>query len=220
MVPQTQAQTIKNGGVMKPSTIYQLCREIFSFHQKQITEVIIRAANPDMIFLLGATLNRKRCESIFNELAPSCQHISDPVLLILLPNIGNKELHDWQDKIERHFNSIIPVTTLVLQTFTFREWLQAGHPFAATIWKHAPVLYDTGNICREDIREPIETFNSKEAAKLCEDGLTKAKEFLAGAELYRVRKQHKMAAFMLHQSAEQALRTVLKMGTGYHANTP
>src|SRR5690606_7499001 len=35
----------------------------------------------------------------------------------------------------------------------------------------------------------------------------------------RVRKQHKMAAFMLHQSAEQALRTLLKMGTGYHANT-
>lgn len=204
---------------MKPFTIYHLCQNIFSFHQQQIAEAIVKAANPDMIFLLGATLNRKRCESIFNELAPSCQHISDPMLLILLPDIGNKELHDWQDKIERHCNDIMPVTTLVLQTLTFKEWLQAGHPFAATIWKYAPVLYEAGNICREDMPEPIETFNSKGASKLCEEGLTKAKEFLAGAELYRVRKQHKMAAFMLHQSAEQALRTLLKTGTGYHANT-
>lgn len=33
--------------------------------------------------------------------------------------------------------------------------------------------------------------------------LTKAKEFLAGSELYRIRKQRAMAAFMLHQPAEQ-----------------
>ncbi len=55
---------------MKPFAIYHLCREAFSFHQQQLTEVIVKAANPDMVFLLGATLHRKRCESIFNELAP------------------------------------------------------------------------------------------------------------------------------------------------------
>jgi Uncharacterized conserved protein related to C-terminal domain of eukaryotic chaperone, SACSIN len=204
---------------MKPFAIYHLCQEAFSFHQQQLTEVIVKAANPDMMFLLGATLHRKRCESIFNDLAPSCQHISDCTLLILLPNLANKELHDWQDKIENHCSNAIPVTTLVLQTSTFIEWLQAGLPFAVAAWQHAPVLYDAGNICREDIPEPRETINSKEATKQWEDGLSKAKEFLAGAELYRVRKQHKMAAFMLHQSAEQALRTLLKVGTGYHANT-
>lgn len=204
---------------MKPFAIYHLCREAFSFHQQQFAEVIVKAANPDMIFLLGATLLRKKCESIFNELAPSCQHISDCTLLILLSNLANKELHDWQDKIENHCSNIMPVTTLVLQTSTFTEWLQAGHPFAVAAWQYAPVLYDAGNICREDISEPRETTNSKDATKQWEDGLSKAKEFLAGAELYRVRKQHKMAAFMLHQSAEQALRTLLKIGTGYHANT-
>lgn len=172
-----------------------------------------------MILLLGATLHRQRCESIFNELAPSCQHISDCTLLILLPNLANKELHDWQDKIENHCSNTMPVTTLILQTSTFIEWLQAGLPFAMAAWQYAPVLYDAGNICREDIPEPRETTNSEDATKQCEDGLSKAKEFLAGAELYRVRKQHKMAAFMLHQSAEQALRTLLKVGTGYHANT-
>jgi len=204
---------------MKPFAIYHLCREAFSFHQQELAEVIVKAANPDMVFLLGATLHSKRCESIFNELAPSCQHISDCTLLILLQNLANKELHDWQDKIENHCSNTMRVTTLVLQTSTFIESLQASHPFAVAVWQYAPALYDAGNICREDIPEPKGTINSKEATKQWEDGLSKAKEFLAGAELYRVRKQHKMAAFMLHQSAEQALRTLLKVGTGYHANT-
>lgn len=51
------------------------------------------------------------------------------------------------------------------------------------------------------------------------EGLEKAREFLTGSELYRLRKQYAMAAFMLHQSAEQALHTLLKAGTGYHAHT-
>jgi len=80
------------------------------------------------------------------------------------------------------------------------------------------VFYDAGNIDREDIRESKEIVNDKETTKQWEEGLTKAKEFLASSELYRIRKQHKMAAFMLHQSAEQALQTLLKVGTGYHAN--
>jgi len=86
---------------MKPFAIYYLCREAFSFHEQQLVEAIVKAAKPDMIFLLGAALNKKRCESIFNEVAPSCQQISNCTLLILLPNLANKELHDWQDKIKK-----------------------------------------------------------------------------------------------------------------------
>lgn len=219
MVQETQAKTIKKGGIMKPFAIYHLCRETFSFHEQQFVKVIVNATKPDMIFLLGATLNKSRCESIFNKVAPSCRQISDCTLLILLPNLANKEQHDWQDKIEKSCSDIMRVTTLVLQTSTFMEWLQGGLPFAMVTWQQAPVLYDAGKICREDIKEPKETFNGKETTKQWEEGLTKAKEFLAGSELYRIRKQHKMAAFMLHQSAEQALRTLLKVGTGYHANT-
>lgn len=99
------------------------------------------------------------------------------------------------------------------------EWLQTDHSFARFVWQRAPVLYDAENIGRVDSSEVKEGINDKEINGQWEEGLSKAKEFLAGAELYRVRKQHKMAAFMLHQSAEQALRALLKTGTGYHANT-
>lgn len=193
--------------------------EAIAFYQQQLTDVIVKTADPDVVFLLGTALHRKRSESIFHESAPYSQQLSDCTLLILLSNLTNKELHEWQDKIENHCSSLMLVTTLVLETSTFVEWLQAGLPFALSVWQRAPVLYDAGRICREDFTGTEASINNKEVAKQWQEGLSKAKEFLAGAELYRVRKQHKMAAFMLHQSAEQALRALLKAGTGYHANT-
>ena len=42
---------------------------------------------------------------------------------------------------------------------------------------------------------------------------------MAGADLYRIREQNKMAAFMLHQAAEHALHTFLKIKAGIYFNT-
>jgi HEPN domain-containing protein len=46
-----------------------------------------------------------------------------------------------------------------------------------------------------------------------------ATEFMAGAELYIQRQQWPLAAFMLHQAAENALHAILKAATGLHMNT-
>jgi HEPN domain-containing protein len=204
---------------MKPFTIYHTCRDAFSLLQQPLVDIIVKAAKPDMIFLLGASLQRRRSESIFNEQAPTSQHISDCFLLVLIPNLCNKELHEWQDKIENNCKCLMPVTALVLQTATFEEWLRSGHKFALTVAQSAAPVYDAGNISLAIPQNVANTITGKDCEKQYTDGLMKAKEFLAGAELYRIRKQHTMAAFMLHQSAEQALRTLLKICTGYHANT-
>lgn len=50
-------------------------------------------------------------------------------------------------------------------------------------------------------------------------GINKVQEFIAGAELYTVRKQYKMAAFMLHQATEQSLLALLQVTTGLRMNT-
>ena len=204
---------------MKPFALYHLCRDSFSFLQQPLVDIILNAAKPDMIFLLGASLYRRRSESIFNESAPASQHISDCFLLILIQDLSNKELHEWQDKIENNCKSLMPVTVIVLHTLTFVEWLRAGHKFARTVWQSALPLYDSGNLSEAIPTVITNTVTDNNCENQYTEGLTKAKEFLAGSELFRVRKQHGMAAFMLHQSAEQALRTLLKMGTGYHANT-
>ena len=50
-------------------------------------------------------------------------------------------------------------------------------------------------------------------------GINKLTEFLASTDLYRIREQNKMAVFMLHQAAEHALHTILKITTGLQINT-
>lgn len=204
---------------MKPFTIYHFCKDAHYSYQQRLVNVIVNAANPAMIFLLGASLHRRRSESIFQQVAPTSQHMADYFLLILMEDFNNKEAHEWQDKIETHCKSLTPITAIVLQTTTFEEWLKQGHLFAANVQQSAEVIYNS-----EGYNLPASQMANHNASiitneKSLTDGLTKAKEFLAGSELYRIRKQLAMAAFMLHQSAEQALRTLLKVGTGYHANT-
>lgn len=203
---------------MKSFNTYHLCRNAHP-SQQRLVDIIVNASEPAMIFLLGASLYQKTSESIFQQSTPASQHIADYILLILMENLANKELYEWQDKIETHCKALMPVTTIVLQKNTFEEWLKEGHPFATSVQQSAEVIHNTGssNLSISQTVNHDATINSIE--KYWTDGLTKAKEFLAGSELFRVRKQHAMAAFMLHQSAEQALRTLLKVGTGYHANT-
>lgn len=204
---------------MKPFTIYHLCKDAHSSYQQRLVDIIVKAAKPAMIFLLGASLYRRRSESIFQQSAPTSQHIADYVLLILMESLANKELHEWQDKIETHCKTFMLVTTFVLQKDTFEDWLKEGHQFAINVQQSAEVIYNSGTY---DLTVS-QTVNHDAVANAIEkhltEGLTKAKEFLAGSELFRIRKQHSIAAFMLHQSAEQALRTLLKACTGYHANT-
>lgn len=204
---------------MKPFTIYHLSKDAHLSNQQRLVDLIVKAANPEMIFLLGASLHRRRSESIFQQMAPTSQHMADYILLILIDDLNNKEAHEWQDKIETHCKAFMPITTLVLQKNAFDEWLGEGHPFAINVHQSAVVIYNSGshNLAVSQTTNHDSAANSVE--KYLAEGLTKAKEFLAGSELFRIRKQHAMAAFMLHQSAEQALRTLLKVGTGYHANT-
>lgn len=204
---------------MKPFTIYHLFNESFCFRQERLTSIIVEVAKPDMIFLLGGSLHRRRSESIFCTTAPTSQHTADYFLLILMKDLSNKEIHEWQDKIEQHCKAEMLVTTIVLQTSTFKEWLKANHPFALTVWQSMVPVYDAGNLSLTTSIDSTQIVDQKDLEKQYTEGLNKSKEFLAGAELFRLREQNKMAAFMLHQSAEQALRTMMKIGTGFHSNT-
>ncbi len=204
---------------MKPFSIYHQCRDAFAFLQPPLIDCVVKAAKPEMIFLLGASLHSRRSESVFNVSVPSSQHIADCFLLVLMRDLCDKEPYEWQDKIENHCKKIVPVTVIVLQYTTFEEWLKAGHQFAYTVWQSAALIYESGSVCcTVPDHTGVET-TGREGECFYREGLAKAREFLAGSELFRVRKQYSLAAFMLHQSAEQALRTLLQTATGYHINT-
>ncbi|MBI2283100.1 MAG: HEPN domain-containing protein [Bacteroidetes bacterium] len=204
---------------MKPFSIYQAAFDGFQQTQERIVSLIQEVAQVDRIYLLGGSLHRHRTESIFNQLAPSLQYVSDCYCLVLVPTTQKAPLMQLQDQIEQHCARVMPATILLLATSQFDGWLADSHAFAIQVYQSAPLLLQTDEGYKGITGQYDEIAEQERTAMIYKDGLKKAEEFLAGADLYRLRKQNKMAAFMLHQAAEQALGAMVKIGTGYYSCT-
>ncbi len=204
---------------MKPFTIYHSITESFPGQHEKLVSLIQEVVQPDIIYLLGASLYRRRSESIFCQTAPSSQHAADYFFLVLINNTNNRTLPQLQDQIEQHCSPVMPVTAILLETSTFNGWLATGHLFARTVCRSAIPFFEADNLSLYLVGHYDAEAELNTLKKLFRDGLNKSQEFLAGADLFRIRKQFRLAAFMLHQAAEQALSTLLKIGTGYHCCT-
>lgn len=192
--------------------------ELLSQHNEVIS-LITEAVVFERIYLLGYTIREQRTESLFAVNTTTRKSISHYYILVLVKKTDKCSCNTMQDKIEGRCHSLIPVTTIVLEDDQFQNWLQEGHPFACKVFKSGECLYDGGNTTFIEPKAIDEQdLNSKNEA-LFNQGINKVQEFLAGADLFRIREQNKMAAFMLHQATEQALITLLKIMTGLHLNT-
>ena len=196
--------------------MYYLLTESFKEQHTKLVKIILEAVDADKIYFLGSTLMRRRTESIFMTDAPSCSYVGHYYILVLIEN--GQGLNVAQDKIENSCQHFIHVTAIVLYKDQFRIWLEEGRQFARTVKNMAVLLH--GNDEKNSLSElPNDDLRSAESESLLSHGLNKVTEFLAGADLYRVREQNKMAAFMLHQAVEQGLTIILRIKTGLNFNT-
>lgn len=185
-----------------------------------VAKLIAEATPAERIYLLGSTVSQVCTATVFTEAAPGFSFVSHCYVLVLTNKSDTNSCHCIQDKIENYCRSYIPVTAIVLDVQQYNEWLATGHHFAMRVSKTAECLYDAGNV--QHVLSTTAT-DEHQLAKTNEVyynlGLNKFQEFLAGADLYRIREQNKMAAFMLHQAAEQALHTLFRITTGMYVNT-
>jgi HEPN domain-containing protein len=180
-----------------------------------ITALILKTVTTEKVFLLGSAVTQKNTETIFSK---DVSFIQSPVSLFLLIIIKeNNHCNEVQDKIENLCRGIISITAFVFTIKQFNEWCKEGHPFAQAVITKAQLLY--GDACTNDATQMNSELFHKEMHSYYAQGLNKVQEFLCGADLYRIRKQNNMAAFMLQQSAEHALLTILKLSTGLHIVT-
>ena len=195
-----------------------LTRDFISQHDK-VVSLITETVITERIYLLGCSIAHERTESIFAYNHPTRRHISHYYMLVLVRKEDNSSYNSIYDKIESRCHSFLPTTVIVLDANHFKDWLQEGHPFACKVYKIAECIYDAGNVIFQEPKaiDELELTTKNEA--LFNQGINKVQEFLAGADLFRIREQNKMAAFMLHQAAEQAMITFLKVITGLHLNT-
>ena len=186
---------------------------------QQLIRLIIEVTPAQYVFLLGTTEVTRTAKSIFNKETPACEEIEQYYLLVLIPHNSQETNNQTQEHIESLCQPFYPVTAMVLDTSQFIDWLKSGHPFACQVLHHAETLYkEEGVVLGDSPANNVEELtNSNQVAYV--QGLNKVVEFLAGADLFRIRQQNRMAAFMLHQAVEHALLTILKMTMGVKVNT-
>jgi HEPN domain-containing protein len=204
---------------MRPFAIYHAAFDSFQLTGKRIIDLIGELVEADRIYLLGGSLYRRRTESLFNQLVPSLQYVADCYCLILLPDANTTRLVQLQDQIEQHFARIMPMTAIVLSTKQFDSWLQDGHTFALRVHTCAPLLLQKDAGYQGTLGTIDEVAEQRRTELIHKEGLKRVEAFLAGAELFCLRKENRMTAFMLHQAAEQALSTLLKTTTSYYCCT-
>ncbi len=197
--------------------MYNLLTDSFKHQHQQLVDIILKACAVEKIYLLGSTLLTRKTESIFMPDAPNCRHVGHYYLLVI---VNSEQGHNQaQDSIENNCQHFITVTAVVLSEERFEEWLMEGHPFAQAIYSKAVLLHGEKETIPQSAVIKDEAAIQKENNTIYTAGLNKVEEFLAGADLYRIREQNKMCAFMLHQAAEQALHTMLQLKTGLRVVT-
>jgi HEPN domain-containing protein len=205
---------------MRPFTMYQTLTQKFPDDREKLVSLVQEKVEAERIFLLGASWHQRRSESIFLSSGPTSRRSADYFLLVLVPETERTSINELQELIEQHCGKFIPVTTIVLKTDTFKKWLWGNHPFALSVKNDAVEWYTGEGAGPLPAPGPMdESAQLKTRDKYYREGLGRSQAFLAGAELFSLRGESPMAAFMLHQAAEQALTTMLKTCTGFHSYT-
>jgi HEPN domain-containing protein len=181
---------------------------------EELCTVIQNLIAADAVYLLGQRYTHHLYENIYQPALAETPKTISFVWILVVAALNNRPPHEWQDRIETHCNKITSVTTLVLDTRIFRQWLAESHPFACFVTAKAKSLF-----LREQFQRPNPVALERQsiAAQTClEHGFRTYRAFLAAAELFMLRKENRVAIFMLHQATEHALHAILKANTGFH----
>lgn len=205
---------ISNTNHMNPQPIYSQATET-----QTLVSIITSKAEVEKIVLLGQTMLQTTTETVFTNTPVPVRSTAHYFLLVLVKKDEEHTLNCIQDKIENNLQHFIPATAIVLSINTFNQWFKQGHPFAHLVVTKAQKLYDNEAIQLDAPAVIDEAEQQKQNEELFKQTKRNTGSFLAGAELYKIRKDYKLAAFMLHQAAEQALRTMLIINTGLKINT-
>lgn len=185
----------------------------------KLSRQILKIAPAVRIFLLGTRSVKYTTVNVFSPESLTDESTDHYYLLVLIKRNHEASYNSMQDRIETTCPSICSVTAIVLEFDQFNQWLQDGHDFAYQVKTKAKLLFEDLGISFGDVKEPDpDTIKASRKAAYTK-GLNLVQEFLAGADLYRIRQQNKMAAFMLHQAAEFALHAILKISIGLCVNS-
>ena len=182
---------------------------------KQVVKVITESVAVEKIFLLAAQTTGCRYENIFSSLQACRREVTHYYLLVLIESNQQRSNESWQDTIEHRCRVATPVTVWVLPAAGFAQWLEAGQPFAVKVYHDGLLCYDAGRVWLFAPPETNAADMDKTLRRECMQYMKRSAGFLQGSELCYLRREFRLAAFMLHQAAEQAYIAINWRMTGF-----
>ncbi|MBB1283215.1 HEPN domain-containing protein [Flavisolibacter sp. BT320] len=186
---------------------------------ESLTAFIRSRVAPEAIFLLGREQTNRNTASIFLDSGITASCPSHYYLLLLVEKDDEHTASCVQDSLENSGHHAVPLTVMVLSTTAFVRLAGEGQYFATTVLRKAQLLFKSGTFLLPLLAPANKEQRRVENQSLYNHAGGRIEAFLAGADLFRLRKEYRVAAFMLHQAAEQALRTLIIIGTGYRPHT-
>ncbi|MDB5231050.1 MAG: hypothetical protein JWN76_1855 [Chitinophagaceae bacterium] len=165
---------------------------------KKITKKILAITSAEKIFLL-------RDKTI----ADGSEQLPFYDLLILLPSTNRNKFEEHERFIKDILKGQAELSLQLVKAGRVYELLSKGHLFYSLACKKEKLLFDDGTT-------PLPSFDFVPVKHLINNarqvflkGLQKAESFYEGASFYYEKKENAFACFMLHQSVELTLRSLL-----------
>ena len=177
----------------------------------KVVDTITKITQVDTIFVLGKKLNT--AQNIFAPSGGSAAHTSAFWLLVLIT--GDDKRHKmYQEEMEQNCGRYQTISCIVMQTSSFVHGLHAKDAFGSIILSNAPVIHNTNPQLEQWLKNiVVENLPATEKTGFQQCG-TLLNEYMAGAQLFTVRKHYKLAFFMYHQATELVLTAFIKSQTG------
>jgi len=188
-------------------------------HLKEITEIIVKAVDPEKVILFGSHATGRWVEHRYTEGGITYEYISDYDILVITKSGEQRKDYEVQDLIENRCVYKTPVTVITHDIDFINKMLTEGQYFFTDIEKEGILLYDAGNIPLAE-RKPLIRSEAKAIAQQYYDQwFISAKEFVEVAAFCLQRQQLKIGAFNLHQATERTYNAIILVETGYKPKT-
>jgi uncharacterized protein len=184
-----------------------------------LVKVIVERIDPEKIILYGSYATGKWVEDEYMEDGRQYDYKSDYDFLVITKEGERRSDHEVQEIVEHRSGLNTNVSAITHDIGYVNGKLSDGQYFFSDIQKEGILLYDAGNIALAEKRNLSAEEKKKIAQEDFDAWFISAKEFLKTAEYSLQENNLKIAAFLLHQSAERTYNTTILVFRGYKPKT-
>jgi len=184
-----------------------------------LVNTIVERIAPEKVILYGSYATGKWVEDEYMEDGRQLDYKSDYDFLVITKAGERRSDYEVQEIIEHRSGLNTNVSAITHDIEYVNGKLSDGQYFFADIQREGIMLYDAGNVELAQKRELAPEEKRAMAQEDFDNWYSSTKEFFKTAKFSLSEHNLKVAAFLLHQSAERTFNTVILVFRGYKPKT-